>query len=183
MSRTAAVVVVMMFLTASEPTATVFAPRELSELVRASRAIVYGQVVDILARETTDRLRVETLVTLRVASYLKGNLGTEVTFVVPGGTFGRYRTVILGAPQFRVGEEVVLFLNARGPSMPYVMRLAHGVVRVVRDPDTGERRIAPIPLATQSTAWQPVIRGDSARQPVSLDDFTAQIRRLAEEGR
>jgi hypothetical protein len=180
MNRIIATVCLLASLMARDATATVFAPREFSELVRAARAIVYGQVVSIRARESGDRLRVETLVTLRVGSYLKGNLGEEVTFVVPGGTFGRYRTVIVGAPQFREGEEVVLFLNTRGPSMPYVLRMGEGVFRVVRQPDSTERTVLPAPLIGQSAAWQPIVRGDSSRPLMSLGDFAAQVRRLAE---
>ena len=180
MSRLTATACLLASLLASDAAATVFVPREFSELVRASRAIAYGQVVGIRARQTSDRVRVETLVTLRVATYLKGDLGQEVTFVVPGGTFGRYRTIIVGAPEFRQGEEVVLFLNARGPSMPYVLRLAQGVFRVVRQPGSGERTIAPSPLVSQSLEWKTVVRGDPARKPMSLVDFATEVRRLAE---
>jgi hypothetical protein len=167
---------------ASDVAATVFAPKDFSDLVRNSRAIAHGHVVTSRTRETFDRVRVETLVTLRVAAYLKGDFGEEVTFVVPGGTFGRYRSLIPGAPQFREGEEVVLFLNARGPSIPYVMRLGQGVFRVVRQPGSDQRRIVPSPVVA-SDDWTPVIRGDASRAPVPFDDFTAQVRQLLEERR
>jgi hypothetical protein len=173
----------MVAVMASEIAATVFAPKDFSELVRNSRAIAHGHVVTIRARETFDRVRVETLVTLRVAAYLKGNFGEEVTFVVPGGTFGRYRSVIPGAPQFREGEEVVLFLSARGPSIPYLMRLSQGVFRVVRQSGSDQRRIVPSPIVGQSDDWTPVIRGDVSRAPMPFGDFTAHVRQLLEDNR
>jgi len=173
----------LMLLAADQVRATVFTPAEFSELVAAARAIAHGQIVSVQARASDDRARIETLVTLQVATYLKGDLGQEVTFVVPGGTLGRYRSVIVGAPRFLEGEEVVLFLGARGPSVPYVLRLGQGVLRVVRDPGTGERMVTPAPPAAQSQEWQPVVRGSAANGPMALTELAARVRTLIEAGR
>ena len=73
------------------------------------------------------------------AEYLKGNLGEHVTVRVPGGQIGRYRTVFVGAPEFREGDEVVLFLKQAGRSDPYIIGLSQGAFRVVPDARTGRR--------------------------------------------
>ena len=178
-----AAICVCALLTAEHVCATIVTPAEFSELVSAARAIAHGRIVGIRAQSSADRVRVETLVTMQVATYLKGNLGPEVTFVVPGGTLGRYRSIILGAPHVVEGEEVVVFLSARGPSLPYVLRLGQGIFRVVRDSRSEDRMIAPPPLVGQSQEWQTVVRGDPARGPMSLTDFAARVRVLVEGGR
>lgn len=164
--------------TTSQAHATVFVPVELSQLVRASRAIVHGRIVDSHPQLTDDRRRVDTLVTLAVSTYLKGDLGPVVTFRVPGGELGRYRTVMLGAPRFQRGEEVVLVLSARGPSIPYVLGLTQGVFRVVADQVTGERRVTPAPLIGEGAEWQAVVRGDPAHQAPLLTEFARQVQRI-----
>src|SRR5829696_1272970 len=92
--------------------ATVLLPIEFRELVATSSAIVHGRVTDSRSVFVDERRSVDTFVTVAVEDYLKGNLGEHVTFRVPGGEAGRYRTIFVGAPQFQRGDEVVLFLKA-----------------------------------------------------------------------
>ena len=161
--------------------ATVLVPAELCELVRDSQAIVHGRVVDVSAVWVDGRRRIDSLVTLEVEQYLKGDLGDEVTIRVPGGQIGRYRSVMVGAPSFAEGDEVVLLLGARGPSVPYVLGLSQGVFRVVEDPQTRGRLVVPPPLVPGVEA-QLVKRGDGARRPLPLDRFTAEVRALVTGG-
>jgi hypothetical protein len=149
-------------------------PADLGALVRAARAIVHGRVVatDVQA---SARTRVETLVTIEVASYLKGDLGPRVTFVVPGGTLGRYRTIASGVPQFALGEEVVLFLGARPPARPYVVRLAEGVFRIQHDTRSGKRFVTRHPIVGASPGWQRIARGAAGASPLTLAAFSALV--------
>ena len=161
--------------------ATVTLPVDLNTLVAEAWAIAQGRIVDLRSRPSGDGARVETLVTMQVRSYLKGDLGDEVTFVVAGGTVGRYKSVLVGAPQFTRGEEVVLFLGARPPSFPYVLRLGQGVFPVKVDERTGERTIARrIPLGPGSP---PVVRGAASNRPMSLASFTALVHAALEKSR
>src|SRR6266850_4866174 len=98
--------------------ATVIVPIEFRELVTIAPVIVHGRVVDVRSDWVDGRRSVETFVTVEAAEYLKGNLGERVTFKVPGGQLGRYRTVFVGAPEFQDGDEVILFLKRSGPSYP-----------------------------------------------------------------
>ena len=161
--------------------ATVLVPAELGELVRESQAIVHGRVVDVTAVWADGRRRIDSLVTLEVDEYLKGDFGAQVTIRVPGGQIGRYRSVMVGAPSFAEGDEVVLLLGARGPSIPYVLGLSQGVFRVVEDPQTRARVVVPPPLAA-GVDVQAVKRGDGARRPLPLDRFTADVRALVAGG-
>lgn len=166
---------------ASAARATVLVPAELGDLVRGSQAVVHGRVVETRAVWADGRRRVDTLVTLEVLGYFKGNFGPDVTFRVPGGTIGRYRSVMIGAPVFNEGDEVVLFLGARGPSMPYVLGLSQGVFRVIDDPQKGGKIVLPPPLVV-GVAVEPVRRGDTARRPMPLEGFGDEVRALAGGG-
>lgn len=161
--------------------ATVLVPAEFGELVRESQAIVHGRVVGVTAAWADGRRRIDSLVTIEVEEYLKGDLGAQVTIRVPGGQIGRYRSVMVGAPSFAEGDEIVLLLGARGPSYLYVLGLSQGVFRVVEDPQTRARLVVPPPLVA-GVEVQPVKRGDVARRPVPLDRFTAEVRALLAGG-
>ena len=111
--------------------ATVLIPADLGELSRDALAIARGRVAALDAQWTEDRGTIETIVTLEVESYLKGALGSTLRFRVPGGELGRFRSIVVGAPEFAVDQRVVVFLGARGPSVPHVLGLSQGVFRVV----------------------------------------------------
>jgi hypothetical protein len=175
----AALAVALAFVPAAR--ATVLVPAELGELVRESQAIVHGRVADVTAVWADGRRRIDSLVTIEVREYLKGDLGAQVTIRVPGGQIGRYRSVMVGAPAFAEGDEVVLLLGARGPSYPYVLGLSQGVFRVVEDPQTRARLVVPPPLVA-GVEVQAVKRGDGARRPLPLDRFTAEVRALVAGG-
>lgn len=158
--------------------ATVLVPADLGELSRDARAIAYGRVVALDAQWTEDRGTIETIVTLEVERYLKGALGSTVRFRTPGGDLGRFRSIVVGAPEFAVDQRVVVFLGARGPSVPYVLGLSQGVYRVVRGEDSGWVVTPPAMLAAAS-ASVPIVRGDPSRRAVPLNDFAERIRALA----
>ena len=128
------------------------------------------------------RRRVETVVTIAVAETLKGAQAKYVSFKVPGGNMGRYRSVMIGAPSFREGEEVILFLGGQAPSLPYLLGLGQGVYRVQRDDRTGEGRvISPALIADEEQAVK-VRRGDPARRSLTVAEFSAHVRDAIQSG-
>ena len=160
--------------------ASVVLPASLGELVTGARAIVHGHVVAIEPRWADGRRQIETFVTVRVDEYLKGDLGAEVTFKVPGGQIGPYRRVIVGAPTFREGEEVVVFLNAQGPAVPWISGLNQGVFRVGHNA-AGVKVVIPGVSLTAGEGG-PVRRGRTSRERVPLRAFTEDVKVLAREG-
>jgi hypothetical protein len=154
--------------------ATVYVPTDFREMVTLSRFIVHGRVVDVRSDPTPDRRTIVTHVTVAIADALKGTPGEEVTFRVPGGQVGRYRRIVVGAPQFERGDEVVLFLSARGPSIPYVFGLSQGVYRVSRA--SGRAVVLPPAIMARGAQAERVVRGDPARRPLPLEDFARDVR-------
>jgi hypothetical protein len=162
--------------------ATVLLPADFTEMVTTSRAIVHGRVVDVRSEVVPDRTSIVTFVTLDVEEHLKGALGDTITFRVPGGQVGRYRRIVIGAPEFREGEDVIVFLSARGPSYPYIYGLSQGVYRVAADGD-GRRRVMPPPSTALGDAAGRVVRGDPARRPLAVGDFNRAVRAIVERAR
>jgi hypothetical protein len=158
--------------------ATVLIPADLGELARDAVAIVRGRVAAVDARWDDNHRTIETIVTVEAEAYLKGAFGPTIQFRIPGGELGRLRTVVVGAPAFSTDEHVVVFLGARGPSIPYVLGFNQGVFRVVRgDADPGWV-IAPPPLFP-AAATTKVVRGAASRRPMALADFEQRVRALA----
>jgi hypothetical protein len=158
---------------------TVVVPAGVTELAAEARAIAHGRVVRIDTRQGEGG-RVERIVTVQVFDYLKGSLGNVVQLQLPGGTFGRYRTIMIGAPDVAEGDEVVLFLGQRdGEALPHLLGFHQGIYRLVSDPTTGDRFVMP-PLVAGAVVESggqpiPVARGDVNRRPPTLEEFRATI--------
>ncbi len=157
--------------------ATVLVPATLAELSQEARVIARGRVIEMAPRWTGDWRSIETLVTLHTEDTLKGSAGPTVSFRVPGGQVGRYKRVVIGAPEFRVDQRLVVFLNDRGSDVPYLLGLSQGVFRLVEQ--NGVWVVTPSPALATSVLPQPLARGDLARHPLSLVDFERSVRALA----
>jgi hypothetical protein len=168
---------VAMLLTARAG-ATTLVPADVGELARDAGAIVRGRVTGTAVQWTADRRSIETVITLETEASLKGSLGAIVQFIVPGGSLGRYRRVFVGAPEFSVGQHVVVFLGWRAPAFPYLLGLGQGVFRVVADPDRGWL-VAPPPIVAPPGGTIAIVRGDPARRPMPLAAFEQRVRELA----
>ena len=154
--------------------ATTVAPADFAEMVTGSQVIVHGSVVDVRAQASGGRGTIETVVTVGVVTTLKGDAPSAVVFRVPGGQIGRYRRVMVGAPTFTPGEEVVLFLSGHAPAMPMPFGLHQGVYRVARS--AGRALVTPV---VPDGAGR-VVRGDPARRPLALDAFARAVRAIVE---
>jgi hypothetical protein len=163
---------------AGRGSATVLAPADLVDLTRDSGAIVRGRVAAVNSRWTEDRRAVETLVTVDVESSFKGPLDKTAQFLVPGGTLGRYRSVVVGAPQFDVGQRVIVFLAWQGPRYPHLVGFSQGVFRVVNAAAENGSVVIPAPILRPAVGGTRIVRGDPTRQAPSLAAFEQRVRAL-----
>jgi hypothetical protein len=159
--------------------ATVLIPADLGELSRDALAIARGRVASLDAQWTEDRGTIETIVTLEVESYLKGSLGPMLRFRVPGGELGRFRSIVVGAPDLAVDQRVVVFLGARGPSVPHVLGLNQGVFHLSRAADNSGWLVTSPVMWPAAAGDVRIVRGDPSRRAVALGDFEQRIRVLA----
>jgi hypothetical protein len=171
---TALIAISLGLLLSANPGATVLLPADFTQMVSESQLIVHARIIDVQGELVGNRRTIESLITVAVLSPLKGVTSGEVVFRVPGGRVGRYRRIFVGAPVFKPGEEVVLFLKSRVPAIPVPFGLSQGVYRVSRA--TGTPMVIPVP-PTEAVVGTP--RGDSSRRPVALDEFARQVRLVA----
>jgi hypothetical protein len=168
-----------MLLVLSVPArATVIIPADLGELSHDAFAIVRGRVAAVDPRWTADRRTIETIVTLEVETYLKGTFGPTMQFSVPGGELGRFRSIVVGAPAFAVDQRVVVFLGARGPTVPHVVGFSQGVFRVVRAADNSGWLVTPPAILPSTAGTVAIVKGDPSRVPLALEDFERRVRGL-----
>ena len=170
----AVLIAVALSLFSSVAGATVFLPTDLNDLSRDAVAIARGRVVSVDAQWTDGRRSIETLVTLETETYLKGSLGQVVQFRVPGGSLGRFRSVVVGAPSFTIGQRVIVFLGSRGPTVPYVLGMSQGVFRLIQSAQ-GDWLVTPPSMSPATDG--PIVRG--TRRPSPLGDFEREVRALA----
>ncbi len=154
--------------------ATTLAPIDFNELAVTADTVVYARVTAI-DPVLTDQHRIESIITAEAIGYIKGQLGRTVSFRIPGGQIGVFRSVMVGAPTFSQGDEVVLFFHSRGVAIPYLVGFSQGVYRVVVDGRTGVRMVIP-PPAINTGVTAPVVRGTAA--PITLAAFTARVHEL-----
>jgi hypothetical protein len=162
------------------PEALTVLPATFDELVRESHAVVYGRVTAVEGRWTADRRTIESVVTLEAVEHFKGTLTDTTTFRVPGGEAGGRRLIVAGAPAFRPGDAVVVFLRGQAPAMPSPVGLSLGVYRVAADPRSGALLVVPTPVREAETAVR-VVRGGAGRTVRPLAVFGAEVRAVKEQ--
>jgi hypothetical protein len=161
------------------PEALTVLPATFDELVRESHAVVYGRVTAVEGRWTPDRRTIESVVTLEAVEHFKGTATDTTTFRVPGGEAGGRRLIVAGAPAFRPGDAVVVFLRGQAPAMPSPVGLSLGVYRVAADPRSGALLVVPTPVReAESTAR--IVRGGAGRTVQPLAAFGAEVRAVKE---
>jgi hypothetical protein len=158
--------------------ATVLLPADFATVVTEAGVIVHGTVVDVRSDLTGPRRAIESFVTVAVIESLKGAPGASVTFRVPNGQVGRYRRILVGAPEFAEGDEVVVFLQGRPPAMPTLFGLSQGVYRVTRNA-AARAVVTPAPVIGTGR----VIRGDPDRGPMPIEAFAREVRTILERSR
>lgn len=163
--------------------ATVLLPAEFRQIVNGSDIIVHARILDVRAEWADGRRRVESVVTVEVLSSLKGGEARTLSFTVPGGQIGRYRSVTVGAPTFRIGEEAMLFLTTDADAGARVFGHNQGVFRIRQDRTSGRRIVIPSPLMATGPGPERVRRGAPERRPVSPEAFGAQVRTVMAEQR
>lgn len=152
--------------------ASVTVPATLDELAVEADLVVHARVARVDTRQARGTLRVERVVVLETLRPLKGSPADGLYVVLPGGTFGRYRTVVPGMPDVVEGEEAVFFLRAPATEAPQLVGFSQGLLRVRVDPATGARTVGGVVLAGRDG---PVVRGATDRGPQPLAAIEARI--------
>lgn len=159
---------------AAVPTsASTILPADFRATVTQATVIVRGRVTDVRAVRSVAG-EVETVATVAVEATLKGDARAFVSMRMPGGTIGRYRTVMPGAPRVEVGETGVFFLKAAPGGTLWPVGLSSGIYRVTT---TGGRALVTPPiLPGVTTATTGIVRrGDTRRKLLPLSEFESLV--------
>lgn len=171
------VIGVCVLLLGSAAFATTLMYRDLPELSRTSDAVVRGKVLETKSRWTSDGSRIVTDVTVEVAETLKGAPAKKVTIVQPGGQVGDLGQKVSGLATFQQGEEVVVFLEQRGPAF-VVNGMAQGKFRVERSTDGKAVYAVPDPNLREAIVLDPL-----TRQPAHVERSTLALEQLRSDVR
>ena len=122
------------------PAAAQFLKMTTPDIVALSSEIIVGEVVAVECR-TTEKNQIVTDVTIQVGDPLKGrsNRGGLVHFTQLGGEKDGVITYVPQYPVWRVGEEVLTFLQKNKVFGYMAVGGAGGKFRVVKEAGTGEK--------------------------------------------
>jgi len=179
--RAAAVAALCFGWTMSAAAITVV-PMSFKQIVDEANVVVYGRVADVRGQWTEDRQGIDSLVRLDTLQVIKGQAGPQVSFRTPGGEAGGRIHWLPGAPSFREGELVLVFLSSGGAALPTLVGLTQGVFHAAPSAATGAVMVmAPAGGSQQQSG--PIQRGDARRRPLTIAAFAAEVRAAMEAGR
>lgn len=132
--------VLVMALSISPASATVVAKKKFQDLVSEADLVAAAEVVRVESHPTLDRRFAYTYVTLGGLEIIKGAYPAgELTLRMEGGPVGNGLVLhVMGIPAFREKERVVVFVKDNGESICPLVGWWQGLLRVKRDPGTGE---------------------------------------------
>ena len=110
---------------------------DVAKLSQAAAFVVEGEVVETNCAWNREHTQIHTYVTFDLTDVYAGKatLG-RMQIRLLGGAVGDTAMVIPGAPQFAVGERVVLFLHGTGQYIP-IVGFHQGKLSFSVDPKTG----------------------------------------------
>jgi len=128
--------------------ATTLVRLRFQDLVHYSYSIARVRCTHAETRMESGEIWTDT--TFRVLSYNKGYLPEEIVVRQPGGKFQHLHSHVEGAPEFRSGEEVYLFLTSHPRGQFLIVGWAQGTFRIHHDLRSGGETV------TQDSAETPV---------------------------
>src|SRR5262245_15918418 len=156
--------------------ATTFVAMSERNLARAADAVVVGTIADLETVAGRDGA-ISTLVTVRVESSYKGDVGAEIVLKQPGGELADRGLVIPGSPVFVAGERNLLFLSAGRDGTALGLgqfRLGPGVAgdevasRALAEPVLGGRRVRRLKLGRLLRTIAKAVATDRAQTAAPL---------------
>lgn len=178
-------VFVLLSLPTSPVLSTTVVRMNLEELAASSPAIVHGQVISVRSRWNDDRSMIITEARIRVLGSIKGEPGSEVMVIQPGGILGKLKVEIPGVGLMLPDDEVVLFLAPGGGGNLYVNGLTQGRFDVVLDPRTGIKTVRGLTSSQIQTLrhGEPGPGAEVGATPgnVALDEFLDGVQKIVRD--
>jgi len=144
--------------------ATTVVPPEFVQLVNESDYIVRAVVKSV------------TLVELDVREVVAGTPPQPLVLQMLGGRVGEEALMVSGAPQFKVGQEDILFVQGNGRNISPLYAMMHGRYPILKESTTGREYVArsnQVPLQDTAEIALPMADGGATALQSRLKD-TAQ---------
>jgi len=145
------------------------------EMIIEARAIVRGRVLAIETGLDERQDHIYTYVTIKVQEVLKGQITRrKIVLKQPGGEYGRRGSIVFGAPEFAVGENVLVYLDTWNDGSLRVHQMLLGKFAIVPDPQTG------MLFVMRSSTSSVQVLGQSSSGPITnrmeLSAYTTMVR-------
>ncbi len=165
--------------------ATTVIPPKFDELVSRAQVIFDGEVTGLQSQwigEGAQR-RIVTFVTFKVNESIKGDPGTTYSMRMLGGTVDGRTMRVTDAPEFKVGERRILFVENNGNQFIPLVGIQHGSFRVQKDQSGRETLLTGggQPLADVSQLGGDEAAIAKSKSALSLNDFKTAIKGRARQ--
>ncbi len=119
-------------------TATTVEAPSFDELVAGAEIVFEGRVSEFESRWVgqNETRRIKTFYSFQVDEILKGEVSSPYVLEVLGGTVGETTLKVEGAPEFSIGDRVILFVTDNGTQFVPLVGIMHGHYKLSRDPAT-----------------------------------------------
>jgi len=146
------------------------------ELTEASTAVVYGKCKGKRCEWNENRSAIYTYITISPEEYIKGQLGSEVVVMVPGGRVDDIVYEVSETPFFSDDEEVVAFIwtNPKGKNL--ITGGFQGKLKIDRDEKTGKRMVDAGIMEEEQTLVPGQVR---KAERMELEDFVVKLKGYA----
>ena len=159
--------------------ATTVIPPKFDELVSRAQVIFDGEVTGLQSQWIGEGAehRIVTFVTFKVNEAIKGDPGTTYSIRMLGGTVDGRTMRVTDAPEFKVGDRSLLFVENNGSQFIPLVGIQHGRFRVQKDQSGRETLLTG---GGQPLADVNQLGGDEAaiaksKAALSLNDFKTAI--------
>ena len=138
-------VVILSFISYQLLYGTVLKSYSLEKLTKTADLIFIGKIKKIEAKWNEKRSKISTDVTFEVQQMIKGWVNkSHIKIKLPGGyieseDIGQH---VSGIPQFKVGDEAVIFLSTKPKRFCPIVGWVQGKFPIVTIPETGEKVIS-----------------------------------------
>ncbi|MDP2139148.1 MAG: hypothetical protein Q8J74_14955 [Candidatus Didemnitutus sp.] len=169
--------------------ATTVSPPEFPDLVNQSDYIVRAVVKSVSSEyERPGSRKIVTWVELQVSEVIAGTPPQPLVLRVMGGKVGDREMILEGAPEFKVGDENILFVQGNGQQIYPLVGMMHGVYPIKREEASGREFVTRsnwVPLQDIAEVALPMTSGGvaelqskkiSSAQALTPAEFAQRIR-------
>jgi hypothetical protein len=146
--------------------ATTVNPPEFPDLVNQSDFIVRAVVKSVVSEYARPGSRkIVSKIELEVKEVIAGTPTQPLVLRVMGGKIGEEEMILEGAPQLKVGDENIFFVQGNGRQIYPLVAMMHGLYPIKREAASGREFVArsnQVPLQSTAEVALPMTSGNAA---------------------